>query len=511
MLLRVGTRSYPVLLPKLSDPRLHLAGVIFSLQALGQTVLGFDLSIAQILVSLGTCAVIEVSLAFWQRRVIMWPASGLLTGNGVAFILRVPGTNHGEWWSMRGAHIFIAVAAISVLSKHVVQFKGRHLFNPSNIGLVLCFLILGSRYADPQDLWWGPLSPGLAAALAVIFVGGAVVTARQHLLPVALAFFVTFTSGAAILAARDHCVSARWKVGPVCGGSYWWVLVSSPEILVFLFFMITDPRTIPLGRVGRVVHGAAVGVVAVLLIAPQTTEFATKVAILTALVIVCAFRPLLDRLAPAAGSARDGLRSVLRTSRAGTPALVRRSLVVGGGAGLFAVAVLAVGLTAGRPVTPSVIVSTGALADRPKLDIETGAVPKVTIDASATRVQPPLRDATAQQMGHDLVESLRIESDAIRQSDFHLLATAVTSPRLDADRTAMSGTARGTAGDEFHFERMAVVLLRDPARPQAPPTLGIKSQGTVRRKSTGSPVPFAASFVLVDGGGTFLVADELAR
>ena len=46
--------AYPVLLPKLSDPRLHLAAVVLSLQVLGQTVLGFNLSIAQILVSLGT-------------------------------------------------------------------------------------------------------------------------------------------------------------------------------------------------------------------------------------------------------------------------------------------------------------------------------------------------------------------------------------------------------------------------------------------------------------------------
>ena len=110
-----------MLLPKLTDPRLHLASVIFSLQALGQTVLGFDLSIAQILVSLFTCAVLESSIAFWQRRVIMWPASALLTGNGVAFILRVPGTEHGDWWSLRGAPIFAAVAAISLLSKYVIR------------------------------------------------------------------------------------------------------------------------------------------------------------------------------------------------------------------------------------------------------------------------------------------------------------------------------------------------------------------------------------------------------
>ena len=40
-------------------------------------------------------------------------------------------------------------------------------------------------------------------------------------------------------------MTAAWHVGPIEGAEFWWLLVSSPEILVFLFFMITDPKTIP--------------------------------------------------------------------------------------------------------------------------------------------------------------------------------------------------------------------------------------------------------------------------
>src|SRR5690349_16421158 len=52
---RVGARRFPVVLPSPRDPRLHLAVVIVSLQVLGQTSFDFDLSIAQILVSVLTC------------------------------------------------------------------------------------------------------------------------------------------------------------------------------------------------------------------------------------------------------------------------------------------------------------------------------------------------------------------------------------------------------------------------------------------------------------------------
>src|SRR6476646_10976271 len=88
---RIRGTAYPLLLPTLRDPRLHLAAVITTLQVLGQVAFQFRLSIAQILVSLVTCAVLEVAITARKQHVWMWPASALLTGNGVAFILRVPG------------------------------------------------------------------------------------------------------------------------------------------------------------------------------------------------------------------------------------------------------------------------------------------------------------------------------------------------------------------------------------------------------------------------------------
>ena len=205
----------------------------------------FQLSIAQILVALLTSAILEVGIAFRRQRVIMWPASALLTGNGVAFVLRVPGTEHGDWWSMDGAWIFAATSAVALLSKYLIRVRGRHIFNPSNFGLVLCFLLLGAERADPLALWWGPLSPALVFALALIVVGGFSILRRLHLVGVAVGFWLAFAAGIGVLAASGHTMTAAWHVGPIEGAEFWWLLVSSPEILVFLFFMITDPRTIP--------------------------------------------------------------------------------------------------------------------------------------------------------------------------------------------------------------------------------------------------------------------------
>jgi hypothetical protein len=297
--LTIAGRSYPVLLPKLSDPRLHLAATIISLQVIGQIGFHFRVSIAQILVAIGTCAVLEVGIAVRKQHVLMWPASAMLTGNGVAFVLRVPGTQHGDWWSMRGWWIFAATSAVGLLSKYVIQIRGAHIFNPSNIGLVLCFLILGRSRAEPLDFWWGPMSAWLVLALTVIVAGGFAILSRLSLLRVALSFWVSFAVGLGVLALAGHQMVARWHLGPVEGFQFWWILVTSPEVLVFLFFMITDPRTAPRGPRARVVYAVAIAVVACLLIAPMRTEYATKVALLSALAVICVARPFAELAARA--------------------------------------------------------------------------------------------------------------------------------------------------------------------------------------------------------------------
>ncbi len=105
-------------------------------------------------------------------------------------------------------------------------------------------------------------------------------------------------------------MTARWHLGPITGPYFWWVLITSPEILVFMFFMITDPKTTPKTMRARAVYAVSVGLLAALLIAPAKTEFWSKVAVLGALAIVCGARPLLERM-PAMRFERRRLAAVV--------------------------------------------------------------------------------------------------------------------------------------------------------------------------------------------------------
>jgi Na+-translocating ferredoxin:NAD+ oxidoreductase RnfD subunit len=478
--LRIRGVEYPVLLPSLRDPRLHLAGVIVSLQVLGQTAFDFNLSIAQILVALGTSAILEVGVALRRQRVLMWPASALLTGNGVAFILRVPGTEHGDWWSMHGWWIFAGTSAIALLSKYVITFQGHHVFNPSNFGLVLCFLALGPEQADPLAFWWGPLSPALAFALVLIVAGGLAILGRLHLTEIAIGFWLAFAAGVGVLALSGHAMTAAWHVGPIEGADFWWTLVSSPEILVFLFFMITDPRTIPTSKAGRRVYAVAVGLLATLLIAPFTSEFAAKVAVLGALFIVCAARPVLLLL----GS--TGLAS--RTTRlARPPAFATGALALVG-----AVAFVGLVVAAGIPARPEAASATAAPGTR---------LPNITVAASEGVA--PIDRRTARRIARDVVADLRDEAEALRRRDRELAAAAATGEWLAALWWQMDEAKQSIVVPRYDISTMRLTL--EPGVDQGPPQIVVRLRGTVV-PGEGEPEPFRRTVGLALERGRYRIA-----
>jgi Na+-translocating ferredoxin:NAD+ oxidoreductase RnfD subunit len=526
----VHDRRFPFVGPDLRDPRLHVALVVVGLQVLGQTLLRFDISVAQILVALATCAVIDVAITLCRQRVIAWPTSALLTGNGVAFVLRVPGTRYGDWWSLRGGWIFAAVAAVSVLSKYLIRVDGRPLFNPSNFGLVLCFLVLGSRRVDPLDFWWVRPGIALAIALSVIIVGGVWLTWRVRSLDLIASFGLTFAAAVGVLAVRGHCITTRWHIGPVCDGSFWMTLATSPEVLVFVFFMITDPKTVPRGRMARKVYGAAIALVFVALAAPQRTEFATKVALLGALALVCAARPLLERLLPAAGPQPDRLGTVVGFGRTGHNRADRRPSTVGSRLRFVAVVtVAAVTYTAiivgagtpaatwtVRPVVaavPAHCENTAASGSRTRPQVQAEPLPAVTV-RDAINVATPISVGVAMQIVRDVIDDLAIATDAIVHRDATLAWSVARYPWLDdLISTICTGTGRQVVAT-YHFTT-ATVTVAKRATGQVFPEIDVALQGdrhettitrsTPRRQLAERVGDYRNTFVVTKVAGDWLI------
>ncbi|HSB85682.1 MAG TPA: RnfABCDGE type electron transport complex subunit D [Ilumatobacteraceae bacterium] len=484
--LRLGDRAYPVILPNIRDSRLHVAAVIITIHVLGQVKLRFQVSVPQILSAMLACALIEVAVTFRRRREIVWPASAMLTGSGVALILRVPGTPLDDHWTMHAWYAFAGVGAFSLLTKYVIRYRGSHVFNPSNIGLVVAFMVFGSTRLEPLDFWWAPLDTSMVVAYVVIVVGGLLVTARLRLLAVAATFWITLAVGVGVLAASGHCMTARWAFAPVCGFDFWRVIVTSPEVLIFMFFMITDPKTVPAGRVGRVAFGVLVAVASTLVMATQTQEFGTKVALLGGLVVICAGRPILDRLVPAPRSAADNLRRFatrLAVGRQAGAGIVR----VASRAALIATAVFAVGagiVVAGTPARGTVVPEAEDVLGRVPHDIDPATFPKITVEQDVLDWNHEIAGSVAQEIVLTLVENLELENQALLRADPTILEAVDHGDRLDEmqgrlDAAAATGT---TVTERYRIDDVNVTLLV-PFGKQDGLSLGLEAHGTVTEET----------------------------
>ena len=475
--LTIRGESYPLVLPNLRDPRLHVAAVIITIHVLGQVALGFRVSVPQILAAILACAVLEVALTFRQARAFVWPASAMLTGSGVALILRVVGTPPNEPWSTYAWQWFAVIAGLSLLTKYVIRYRGTHIFNPSNIGLVAAFLILGPGRVEPLDFWWGPLDVWLVAAYAVILTGGLLITRRLALLGLAASFWVTLAIALGVLAVSGHCMTANWAFAPVCGFDFWRVIVTSPEVLIFLFFMITDPKTVPSGRVGRLVFGVLVAVTSTLLLAPQTDEWGAKVGLLAGLVVVCLARPFLDRVVPEPASEADRMGAFFAR------------LGIGGGwrlaprLALVALAVVVIGggiIAAGMPARGVALASSDELLNRLPTNVDPSTLPPITIDPEVLDYDHTLAGPGMTEVAVTLARNLDLENEALLRRDGAILEAVDHGDRLDEmqDRLEAASTSGTTTLTHYEFDDIEVRLLV-PFGAQTGLSLGLNGRGTI--------------------------------
>ncbi len=160
--------------------------------------------------------------------------SAAITAFGLSLLLK---TTH--WW------ICILAAVMSIASKYLLTWKKKHIFNPSAIGIVLTILLTNKAWISPGQ--WGS---GAVIFFLVCSLGFIVVT-RVQKIDISLAFLLTFVG---LLFARQ-IIYQGWPL------DFFFHSVSTGSLLLFSFFMISDPRTTPNHSGARILW--AIGVAAV--------------------------------------------------------------------------------------------------------------------------------------------------------------------------------------------------------------------------------------------------------
>jgi Na+-transporting NADH:ubiquinone oxidoreductase subunit NqrB len=206
----------------------------------------------------------RLSNTWWQKLYAGMP-SALISSFGLALFLK---TNN----------IFIAVFAssLAIVSKYVIRINGKHIFNPSALGIVASVMLTGQAWINPGQ--WGS---GFILLVGILTLGVIVVT-RVQKLDVSLAFLGTFAS---LLFIRQ-ILYLNWPL------DFFVQTISTGAVLVFSFFMISDPKTTPNHSTARILWAMLVGIGAFYLATFKYVNGAPVYVLVGAQLLV----PLLDRI-----------------------------------------------------------------------------------------------------------------------------------------------------------------------------------------------------------------------
>lgn len=174
------------------------------------------------------------NIPFWHRYKAAVP-SVLISSFGLTLLLK---TNF--LW------VAVLAASISIASKFLIRIKGKHIFNPSALGIVAAIFITGKAWFSPGQ--WGSSTVILFGVCCL----GIIVTTKVQKLDTSLAFLGTF----AALVFYRQIIYLGWPL------DFFVQSISTGSILLFSFFMITDPKTTPNHASARIIWSMLVAAVA---------------------------------------------------------------------------------------------------------------------------------------------------------------------------------------------------------------------------------------------------------
>ena len=211
------------------DPRLYQIGALTLLFLYGVFFLQFDVTLLRAVLIVGT-AIVTQKVASGLAGIAFDPKSAAISGLSLSLLLR-----------SESLVLLLAAAVIAVGSKFVLRVRGKHVFNPTNFAIVALLVVTNRVWVSPGQ--WGSVA---FFGFLIACIGGLVVNraARSD---------VTF----AFIAAWSALVIGRslWLGEPLTIPFH---RLENGALLLFTFFMISDPKTTPDSRAGRILFAFAV-------------------------------------------------------------------------------------------------------------------------------------------------------------------------------------------------------------------------------------------------------------
>jgi len=253
----------------MADPRLYQIGTLASLLVYGMGWLDFDITPGRVAVLLTTVLVTQWTcdrLFQGGSPFASSARSALISGLSLCLLLR---TNRTD--------LVVVAAIVTIAGKFLIRVDGKHLFNPTDGGIV-AMLLLTNR------VWVSPGQWGAAAFFAFLLacVGSLVVNraARSDVTFAFLLAYASFVVGRSLYLGEPLTIPLH--------------RLESGALVLFAFFMISDPKTTPDSRIGRLLFATLVAFGAWYV---QFRLFRTN-GLLWSLAACSMLVPIINRLAP---------------------------------------------------------------------------------------------------------------------------------------------------------------------------------------------------------------------
>ena len=221
------------------DPRYLIAGLITLVLIVAQLRYHVVGGYSRLALALLTCTATEALLSWFMRGKVVNLQSAYISGISLTLLLKPQGA--ALWPFALGG--FLAIA-----SKYVLRYRDNHVWNPTNFAITALLLAAPNRVSVLSHQWGNDVATNL-----VIWTFGLVIAARVRVLHITLTYALSFLALNSLRAALLH-QPVLPEIAPITG----------PMYQLFVFFMITDPRTIVRERRWQIV-------VAVLIALLETT------------------------------------------------------------------------------------------------------------------------------------------------------------------------------------------------------------------------------------------------
>jgi enediyne biosynthesis protein E5 len=222
------------------DPRYLIAFLITLVLVAAQLRYHMFGGYERLVLALAVCTATEAALSWFDRGKIVNLQSAYISGISLTLLLKPQG---GALWP------FVLGGFLAISSKYVLRYRGNHLWNPTNFAVSALLLAAPDRVSVLSHQFGNDVATNL-----VIWTFGLVIAARVGVLHITLTYVASFLllNGLRAGALGQPVLP---EIAPITG----------PMYQLFVFFMITDPRTVVRGRHRQIAVAAAIAVMETLI------------------------------------------------------------------------------------------------------------------------------------------------------------------------------------------------------------------------------------------------------